>query len=60
MRISVYKLPDGRLDVMVEAAQGHGKPPVVLQRVTKESLRTDLPPVMEAQKGRRPPAEGKR
>lgn len=55
MKISIYKLPEGRLDVLVEAAPGHGKPPVVLVRVTKENLAERLAPVLDAQRGRREP-----
>ena len=53
MKVSVYKLPDGRIDIMVEAAVGHGKPPVVLQGITKETLASRLAPVLAGQKGRR-------
>lgn len=53
MKVSVYKLPEGRIDIMVEAAPGHGKAPVVLQRVTKEDLVDRVLPVLAAQKGRR-------
>lgn len=53
MKVSIFKLPDGRIDIMVEAAVGHGKPPVVLQDVTRETLRERLAPVLATQKGRR-------
>lgn len=53
MRVSVYKLSEGRVDVMVEAATGHGKAPVVLQDVDVARLPELLAPVLAAQKGRR-------
>lgn len=53
MRMSIYKLPDGRIDVMVEAAPGHGKAPVVLQAVTRADFAARLDPVLAGQKGRR-------
>lgn len=53
MRVSIYKLADGRIDIMVEAAVGHGKPPVVLQDITSEDFEERLVPVLAAQKGRR-------
>lgn len=53
MKVSVYKLPDGRIDLMVEAAPGNGKAPVVLQNVNKGNLVEQLTPVLEAQRGRR-------
>lgn len=53
MRVSIYKLPEGRIDILVEAAVGHGKPPITLQKVTRETLRDRLNPVLEVQRGRR-------
>lgn len=52
MKVSVYKLPDGRMDVMVEASQGSGKSPVVIRGVTRGSLVGRVLPVIEAQRGR--------
>lgn len=53
MKVSIYKLPEGRIDIMVEASPGNGKAPVVLQRVTKATVVEKVLPVLEAQKGRR-------
>ena len=53
MKVSIYKLPEGRIDAMVEAAVGHGKAPVVLQRLSKATLIERLPAVLDAQRGRR-------
>lgn len=53
MKVSIYKLPDNRIDLMVEAAPGNGKAPVVLQRIVKDGLADQLMPVLLAQKGRR-------
>lgn len=58
MRVSVYKLDGGRIDVMVEASPGNGKAPVVLQNVTKTDIKERLAPVVEAQRGRKPRAGG--
>lgn len=54
MKVSVYKLPDGRIDIMVEAAPGHGKSPVLLRHVSKAELAERVGPVLDAQRGRRP------
>lgn len=54
MKVTVYKLPEGRIDIMVEAAPGHGKPPVLLSHVTKAELAERIGPVLDAQRGRRP------
>lgn len=53
MKVSIYKLPEGRIDIMVEAATGHGKAPVVLQGITKSTLAERIAPVLVAQQGRR-------
>lgn len=53
MRISIYKDEEGELSVLVEAAVGHGKPPIVIPRVTKATLREQLLPVIDHQRGRR-------
>ena len=53
MKVSIYKLPDGRIDILVEASPGHGKPPFMLQNVSKDDLVDQLLPVLVAQRGRR-------
>lgn len=53
MRVSVYKLDDGRMDVLVEASPGSGKAPVVIQGVTQEDLVQRVGPVVDAQRGHR-------
>ena len=60
MKVSVFKLPDGRIDIMVEASPGHGKSPVVLQNVTRANLVEALGPVLDAQRGRRASPDGDR
>ena len=52
MKVSVYRLPGGRIDIMVEASQGNSKSPVVLQGITKQNLHERVGPAVEAQKGR--------
>ena len=58
VKVYIYKLPEGRIDIMVEAATGHGKAPVVLQNVTKLTMPDRLAPVLAAQQGRRQPSPG--
>lgn len=58
MKISVYKADGGEFSVLVEAAIGHGKPPVLLPGVTRESLRERLGPVLEHQKGKKTQQQG--
>lgn len=53
MKVSIYKLPEGRIDLMVEASTGHGKAPVVLLKITKDNLAAQLAPVLDALRGRR-------
>lgn len=53
MRVSVYKLEDGRMDILVEASVGHGKAPVVVQNVAHEDVVRRVGPVIVAQRGRR-------
>lgn len=53
MKVSIYRLEGGRIDVMVEASPGNGKAPVVLQDVTMEGIRLRVGPVIAAQRGRR-------
>lgn len=53
MKVSVYRLPEGRVDVMVEASPGNGKAPVVLQDVKADDFTSKVLPVVEAQRGRR-------
>ena len=53
MRVSVYALPGGRIDVMVEASLGNGKPPVVVQDVKRGEMASRVGPVITAQAGRK-------
>lgn len=53
MRVSVYRLPDGSMDVMVEASPGSGKSPVLVQGVTQDNVIEAVHPLVVAQKGRR-------
>lgn len=55
MRVSVYKLPGGRMDVMVEASAGNGKAPVVVQDVKRGDLVDRVGSVVRAQRGRKKP-----
>lgn len=57
MRVSIYRVGDGRLDVMVEASPGNGKAPVVLQHITREDFVSRVSPVIDAQRGRRDTAQ---
>ncbi len=57
MRVSVYKLEGGRIDIMVEASVGHGKAPVVLQDIDREKLVEQILPVLAAQRGKRAPRQ---
>lgn len=56
MKVTLYKGKAGKLSILVEAAIGHGKPPVLIPEVTRENLRGLLAPVLDHQKGRREPA----
>lgn len=38
MRVSVYKLEDGKMDVLVESTPGKGRSPVMLPDVTREDV----------------------
>ena len=40
MKVSVYALEDGRMDVLVQATPGKGRAPVVVQDVTPEDVVT--------------------
>lgn len=53
MKVSVFRLPSGRLDVLVEASVGNGKSPIVVLDVHREDFVGRVGPVVEAQKGRR-------
>lgn len=57
MKVSIFKLPDGSMDVLVEASVGSGKPPVLLQGVTEDDVVSRVRPVVDAQKGRRLPGD---
>ncbi len=53
MKVSIYKLPDGTMDALVEASPGNGKAPVVLRGVTPENVVGVVLPVVREMKGRR-------
>ncbi len=52
MKVSIYKLPNGKMDALVEAAVGHGKAPVLVQDVTGENIKERILPVIVHQRGR--------
>jgi len=56
MKVSVYKSPDGRMDILVQASPGSGKSPVVVPNVTRDNLVERLGPVIDAQRGKKEPA----
>ena len=47
MRVSVYKLDDGAMAVLVEASPGRGLSPVMLSDVTPENVEGRLTPLIE-------------
>lgn len=57
MRVSVYKMEDGTTPVMVEASVGAGKPPLVLQGLTKDNFRDEVFRAIEEQKRQAPVPE---
>jgi hypothetical protein len=58
MRVSVYKGDDGRVSVLVEAAVGHKKPPVLLSNILPEDISKELPAVLDYQRGPKEAASG--
>lgn len=38
MRVSVYRLPEGKMSVLVEASTGRGLSPVMVEGVTSENV----------------------
>ena len=52
MKVSVYPRTDGKLDVLVEASLGNGKPPVLVKGVERGSVAGEIGPVIDAQRGR--------
>lgn len=53
MKVSIYKLPDGSMDALVEASPGNGRAPVVLRGITPENVVEAVLPVVREMKGRR-------
>lgn len=58
MKVSIFKLPGGRMDALVEATIGNGKPPVLLKDVTGLDIQERLAPVIREQRGPRQPTPG--
>lgn len=48
MKVWVYKNEDGTMSVLVQAAPGKGRPPVVLQPITPENVKEQLLPLVNA------------
>lgn len=58
MRVSVYKLENGRQDVLVEASPGSGLAPVLIPNVTKEDIKSRvLPVVVEMRRPKQTPVD---
>lgn len=38
MKVTVYKLEDGRMSVLIESTPGKGRAPVLLQGITQENV----------------------
>lgn len=47
MRVSVYKLEDGGLAVLVQSSPGKGRPPVMIGGVTLGNLTAKVLPVVK-------------
>lgn len=58
MKVSVYKGPEGKLSVLVQASPGKGRPPVVIPEVTLQNIQEKVLPLVEAM--RKPKGEGPR
>lgn len=46
MKVSVYKLEDGGVSVLVQASPGKGRSPVMVDGVTKANIREKVLPVI--------------
>ena len=46
MKISIYKGREGVLSALVQASVGKGRPPVVLQGITRENVREKILPLV--------------
>lgn len=53
MKVSIYRLPDGTMDLMVEASPGSGKGPVLARGITQENVKGVALPLINSQRGRR-------
>lgn len=53
MKVSVYKLDDGTMDVFLEPSVGSGKSPRFLKGVTQESVVGAVLPVLRELRGKK-------
>lgn len=47
MRVRVYVLEEGEMDVLVEASPGKGRSPILLKGITPENVVDQVGPVIE-------------
>lgn len=53
MRVYVYAMEDGSMDVLVEPSIGKGRSPVLLKAVTREDIVARVGPLVDKMRGPR-------